>query len=185
MKKLCRFIILFLILVLAYISFKPIMKFIFPLKYKNIVIKYSEEYSGEDDVDPLFIMSIIKAESNFDKDAKSNKGALGLMQVTPSTGEWIAEKLNEEMFAEDKLFDPDTNIRYGIWYINYLSKQFDGNLNLIIAAYNAGPGSVDKWLDDSSYSQNGEDLDNIPFVETDKYVEKVNFYYNIYKFLYR
>ena len=56
---------------------------------------------------------------------------------------------------------------------------------MIIAAYNAGPGSVDKWLNDSSYSQNGEELDNIPFVETDKYVEKVNFYYNIYKFLYR
>ncbi|CDM68683.1 transglycosylase [Clostridium bornimense] len=181
MKKLCRFIILFLILVLVYISFKPVMKLIFPLKYKNIVLEYSEE----NDVDPLFIMSIIKAESNFNKDAKSNKGALGLMQVTPSTGEWIAEKLNEEIFEEDKLFDPDTNIRYGIWYINYLSNQFDGNLNLIIAAYNAGPGSVDKWLNDSSYSQNGEDLDNIPFVETDKYVEKVNFFYNIYKFLYR
>lgn len=181
MKKLCRFIILFLIVVLVYISFKPVMKIIFPLKYRDIVVKYSEE----NDVDPLFIMSIIKAESNFNKDAKSSKGAVGLMQVTPSTGEWIAEKLNEESFLEENLLNPDTNVRYGTWYINYLSDQFDGNLNLVIAAYNAGPGSVDKWLNDSSYSQNGEDLDNIPFVETDKYVEKVNFFYNIYKFLYK
>lgn len=181
MRKVSRFIILFLTVVLVYISFKPVMKIIFPLDYKDTVIKYSEE----NDVDPLFVMSIIKAESNFNKEAKSNKGAMGLMQITPSTGKWIAEKLNEEMFEEDKLFDPDTNIRYGIWYINNLSNQFDGNLNLIIAAYNAGPGSVDKWLNDSNYSQNGEDLDNIPFVETDKYVEKVNFFYNIYKFLYK
>ncbi|MBU5317242.1 lytic transglycosylase domain-containing protein [Clostridium bornimense] len=180
MKKLCRFVILILVVVLVCISFKPVMKIIFPLKYKDIVIKYSEE----NDVDPFFIMSIIKAESNFDKDARSSKGALGLMQVTPSTGEWIAEKINNSIFEEDNLFDPDINIRYGTWYINYLSNKFNGNRNVIIAAYNAGPGSVDKWLNDSNYSQNGEDLDNIPFVETDKYVAKVNFYYNIYKFLY-
>ncbi|MBU5485558.1 lytic transglycosylase domain-containing protein [Clostridium sp. MSJ-11] len=156
------------------------MKKLYPLKYSDIVYKYSREY----DIDPYLVFSVIKAESNFNPDAVSHKSAYGLMQVTSTTGEWIAEQMKIEDFTLNKLFDPEYNIPMGCWYIDNLRKEFGDNMDVVLAAYNAGRGNVQKWLNDTEHSKDGKNLHYIPFKETDKYVKKVKVNYKIYKFLY-
>lgn len=175
--------LLFIVLVAVTIFFITgygVKNFFFPYKYKEYVDKYSQEY----DVDPLLVLSVIKGESNFDPDAISIRGAKGLMQIMDSTGEWIAEEIGIENFTPEMLFDEETNIRMGCWYLKNLEGEF-GSLDLIIAAYNAGSGHVTQWLGDERYSENGDVLDYIPFAETKKYVDKVKTNYNVYKYFYR
>lgn len=155
-------------------------KFIYPIKYKESVMKYSEEYR----LDPMFVLSIIKTESKFDQDARSSKDARGLMQVTPKTGEWAAEKLGMENYDHEQLYDPEINIKIGCWYLDNLRTQFDYNMKLVAAAYNGGSGNVTKWLGDSEYSDDGKNLKKIPFEETENYVKKVFDSYEKYKAIY-
>ena len=157
-----------------------VKKFFFPYKYKEYVDKYSKEYN----VDPLLVLSVIRGESNFNPDAVSSRGAKGLMQIMDSTGEWIAKEIGIENFTPDMLFNEETNIRMGCWYLKNLEGEF-GSLDLLIAAYNAGSGHVAQWLKDERYSGNGKDLTYIPFAETKKYVDKVKTNYNVYKHFYR
>ena len=105
------------------------------------------------------------------------------MQIMPDTGKWIAEKLEVEGFSEEKLFEPETNIRFGCWYLKYLLDTFSGDRRTAAAAYNAGPGNVKKWLADERYSSGGE-LVKIPFKETERYVEKVQRAYEKYTEIY-
>lgn len=157
-----------------------IEEFLFPFKYKEIVLKYSEE----NNIDPRLVLSVIKVESNFKEDAASPKGALGLMQMTTETGSWVAEQLNISDFRVEMLLNPEINIKFGCWYLNNLNEEFN-NLDLVLAAYNGGRGNVKKWLNNEEHSIDGKRLHNIPFKETDKYVKKVKTYYNIYKRLYK
>ena len=152
----------------------------YPLVHKEIV----EEYCGLYDVDEYLVQSIIRAESFYDEKAVSPKGAMGLMQIMPETGEWIAEKLNLETFRKEDLFDCEKNIMMGVWYISYLSDRFDGDLNNVIAAYNAGPTNVSKWLSQTDLSEDGKNLTDIPFEETKKYQETVNSAYEMYLRIY-
>ena len=152
---------------------------LFPPKYSNYVVEYSKEYN----VDPMLVMAVMKAESNFNENAESKKDARGLMQITGSTGTWIAEQIGVKNFNVDMLKEPKVSIQFACWYLNNLTKEF-GNEDLVVAAYNAGRGNVQKWLNDDKYSKDGEMLDYIPFKETDKYVKKVNAYKNIYTSLY-
>ena len=180
MKKIIRLVIIVLAIYLLFLGSGYILKnVIFPLKYMNYVEKYSKEYN----LDPYFVMAVMKAESNFDEDAKSNKDARGLMQITTSTGKWIAEKQGIIDFDTNLLLEPEVNIRFGGWYLNNLHKEF-GDWDLVIAAYNAGRGRVQEWLNSAEHSDDGKNLTYIPFKETDKYVKKVNVYYNIYRSLY-
>ena len=180
MKKIIRLVIIVLAIYLLFLGSGYILKnVIFPLKYMNYVEKYSKEYN----LDPYFVMAVMKAESNFDEDAKSNKDARGLMQITTSTGKWIAEKQGIIDFDTNLLLEPEVNIRFGCWYLNNLLSEFD-DLSLALAAYNGGSGNVTKWLNDPEYSSDGENLTYIPFKETKKYVDKVSTRYNVYKFLY-
>jgi len=167
------FLILSLIVGLA-------VSIIFPIGYKDYINKYSKEY----DVDPFLVAAIIKVESNYNKDAASQKDARGLMQIGPQTGIWASEELGIEGYSPESLFEPNVNIRIGIWYINILKKEFNNDINLVLAAYNAGSGNVNKWLNDKSYSSDGIKLDEIPFEETDEYLDKVKFNYKVYSKLY-
>ncbi|MGL4848718.1 MAG: lytic transglycosylase domain-containing protein [Clostridium sp.] len=157
-----------------------IKNYVFPYAHKDIVDKYSKEY----DLDPLFVLSVMKAESGFNENAHSHKDAIGLMQITKSTGKWIWEQMGGTDFNSDVLYNEDTNIKMGCWYLDNLSKEFNGNRELVLAAYNAGRGNVNKWLKNSAYSKDGENLDVIPFKETKNYVDRINFNYEVYKFLY-
>lgn len=142
-----------------------------------------KEYSMEFGVDPYLVAAVIHCESSNRHTAVSRAGAKGLMQIMPDTGSWIAEKLGEEDFTEDKLLEPEVNIRFGCWYLKYLLDGFSGNRKNAVAAYNAGPGNVRKWLKDERYSQGGE-LYSIPFGETAQYVERVQRAYDKYAKLY-
>lgn len=148
---------------------------LYPLEYKDEIAQYSSEY----ELDPYMVCAMIKAESSFRTGAVSGDGAVGLMQVLPSTGEWVAGKLDIENFSEDMLTDPAVNIRIGCWYLHYLDGLFGGNTDHMIAAYNAGQNNVLKWIAED------ENLENIPFQETENYLNKVNAYYEIYKGLYK
>jgi len=132
------------------------------LNYEDEVQRYSNMYG----TDIYLIHSIIKAESGGRADAVSDAGAIGLMQIMPSTAEWIAEELDIENFKAEDLKNPETNIRMGTFYLKYLSGKFSGDW--IFAAYNAGEGTVRSW------QAQGITIENIPYPETARYIEKVN-----------
>ncbi|KHO62136.1 lytic transglycosylase [Thermoanaerobacter sp. YS13] len=156
------------------------LKKIYPLKYQNYVVYYAKEY----DVDPYLIFAVIKVESNFKSEAISSKNAIGLMQILPDTGRWIAKKVGIKNYDDDMLFEPKYNIQMGTWYLSYLLKTFNGNIQLAIAAYNGGSGNVDAWLKDKRFSKDGKQLHAVPYPETNRYIKKVLAVYQIYKFIY-
>lgn len=176
-KKVLIFIaIIITLLASILIESKGFKKLIYPKKYYTYVEKYSKEYG----IDENLVYSIIKAESKFDKDAISHKGAKGLMQISDITRDWAIEELN--LGNNVDIFDANTNIKIGCWYLNKLYKQF-GELDLVITAYNGGSGNVMRWLDDQKYSSDGK-LHSIPFPETANYLDKVKRYYKNYTMLY-
>lgn len=154
-----------------YILFYPktVEKVVYPLDYVDIIEKYSAEYGLE----PARVAAVIYCESSFRPAVVSSAGAVGLMQIMPSTGEWIAKKLDLESYDETLLTSPDYNIRMGCWYLNYLDERFDFDMKKSTAAYHAGGGSVDKWLDDPANSSDGVTLDSIPSKVTGDYVSNV------------
>lgn len=173
-------IILSVIIILGsacYFEGGRIKAFLYPRKYSVYVEKYSKEYN----LDENFVYSIIKAESKFNPNALSHKGAKGLMQIADITRDWAIVELDLEKDID--IYDPETNIMIGCWYLNHLYKEF-GDTDLVIAAYNGGSGNVSKWLADEKYSEDGEKLHIIPFDETDKYVKKVNRNYEQYNKIY-
>lgn len=157
-----------------------IEKAMYPIEYNEYIKKYSDEF----DLDPWLVLSVIWVESKFDTHALSSKDARGLMQITPQTGKWAFEKLKLNGYEDDLLYDPETNIRIGCWYLNNLRTEFNGDISLVIAAYNGGSGNVSKWLKDSKYSEDGETLNEIPFPETKNYVDRVFNTYDKYKEIY-
>lgn len=141
----------------------------YPVKYQKIVTKYCEMYNLE----PALIYAMINTESRFDRRAVSNVGACGLMQIMPTTSEEIAEKLGEDDFD---IFDVETNIQFGCYYIRYLIDRYN-DIVLGLSAYNAGPSNVDNWIK-SGFSGKKED---IPVKQTRNYVKKVLRSRKIYK----
>lgn len=136
--------------------------------------KYYEEvnYASEKfDVPKEIIYAVIKAESNFNKDALSHAGAMGLMQMLPDTYLWLAGKAGELSARAEDLWSPKINIYYGTAYLKYLYERF-GTWSVAVAAYNAGPTRVSSWLSDNKYSDDGKTLRYIPFAETSRYVRK-------------
>ncbi|GFN34468.1 lytic transglycosylase domain-containing protein [Tepidimicrobium xylanilyticum] len=176
-----RMINIILVSVLIYVALSTYLKVFYPLAYVDLIHKYSKEYN----IDPYLIAAIINVESRYDRNAISSKEARGLMQISPITGNWAAEELSIEGFDLEKLFEPEINIRIGSWYLKVLEEEFDGNLQLILAAYNGGSGNVSKWLENEEYSKNGIVLNKIPFKETEEYIEKVEKNINIYRVLYK
>ncbi len=181
-------VVIVIILVFSAILFllNGIGKNIFPLEYRDLVLRYAQE----NELDPLLVFSVIKAESNFNPNATSHKNARGLMQIIDNTGIWAAEKIGIEGFRVESLYDPEVNIKIGCWYLKNLRNeiyQYNGEMNndLILAAYNGGIGNVQKWLQNRQYSSSGKALDKIPFKETENYVKRVNNYWKIYENLYR
>jgi soluble lytic murein transglycosylase len=124
-------------------------------------------------IDPFFVAAVIREESAFNPQAISRTGALGLMQVMPYTGEWIASKINQDGYESEHLFHSEMNIRFGTWYLAHLAQKFGGNLYQTAAAYNAGPEAVSKWLQQGSSQQDDEFVESIPFRETRFFVKRV------------
>lgn len=175
--------VLLILVVLAAVNVERIGKHYYPFPYREMIYHYSQEYR----IDPYLLAAIIRIESNFQAEAVSPKGALGLMQIMPNTGRWIAEQMEENpaSFEPQALLDPETNIRMGCWYLANLYDNFGGDPILVLAAYNGGRGNVSSWLDEARWSGEARTLDQIPFPETRQYVRKVLATYRIYHFLYR
>ena len=148
-------------------------KFLYPFPYRTTI----ENYSARWKVDKFLAIAVMKVESNFSEVAHSQSGAVGLMQIMPETAAWIAYQLGEkpEEIANDikNLRDPETNIRYGTWYLAELEYEFKGNDVLALAAYNAGRGNVREWMAENNWSENFSDADKIPYAETRDYVKRV------------
>ncbi len=149
---------------------------LYPKKYENIVISNSYRYN----LDPAIVYSVIKIESGFNKDAQSEKGAKGLMQITDGTAKYIAKLLG---VSEYNLFDAKINIEFGCFYLRYLLNKFN-NLETAIIAYNAGEGVVSLWLSKKEYSNNQTTLKTIPYKETREYIKKFNKTFTKYHKLY-
>lgn len=180
-KRMKKIVSLILVLILAFVASIMYLKLVYPLAYEDLIQKYSREYG----IDPYLIAAIINVESRYDKNALSSKEARGLMQISPITGEWAAKELSIADFDLEKLYDPDINIRIGSWYLKVLEEEFNGSLQLILAAYNGGSGNVSNWLKNEEYSQDGLVLTKIPFKETEEYIKKVEKNIKIYNILYK
>lgn len=152
--------------------------YIYPLKYREDITHGSITFG----IAPEIIASIINAESKFNPNAVSNVGAIGLMQVMPTTAQEMANKLNIA-YSDELLFDPHYNIYIGTAYIKTLLDRF-GNLDTAICAYNAGPNRVRIWLQDTKYSANGVQLSSTPYPATNFYLDKVKKNISIYSKLF-
>ena len=178
-KILLTLIAIIFVLLVILLNFKNIQKLIYRQDYSEYVEKYAKEYN----VDPLLIYSIIKAESNFDDEAVSGKGATGLMQLMDNTAKEIATNESLEYVSNESLFDPETNIKLGVKYFADLIAIFK-NEAVALAAYNAGMGTVQGWIDKGTIKADGSDIENIPYNETNMYVRKILNDYGIYCSLY-
>ncbi len=142
----------------------------YPQKYSEQVSRYSSEFGVEE----ALVYSVIRTESGFRPEVESHAGAVGLMQLMPSTFDWLQEKLDGSVvYTSEQLKDPDTNIKYGTYFLSMLMDRYGGDIKTVAAAYNAGTTTVDGWLSDTTYSTNGTTLSYIPYEETEHYADKV------------
>ena len=152
---------------------------IYPMLYSDLIREYANEFGLE----PAYVAAVILAESSYDPNATSNVNAQGLMQIMPETGAWIAGKFGES-YVDGCLFDPETNIRYGCWYLGFLMDRYGGDKMCSSAAYHSGQGTVDNWLKDPAYSTDGKTLNVIGGTNADTYVKRVLENYEKYDELY-
>lgn len=135
--------------------------------------------ANREGVDPAWAYGVMRQESRFRPDARSPSGALGLMQVMPSTGKWVAQKRNERRFHPRQLLEPETNLRFGITYLRIMTEQLDGHPVLATGAYNAGPGRIGRLRQrlDLSFDAALFDalcyIELLPIAETRDYIRKV------------
>lgn len=139
---------------------------LFPFPYQEVILQWSRKRK----LNPLLVTSLIRQESRFEKEIRSSAGAVGLMQVLPSTGEWVAGKINLQDYS---LTDPKDNVTLGTWFFKFTHQEYNNNSLLAIASYNAGPGNVSKWLEKYGWDDPDVFVENIPFPETKGYVESV------------
>lgn len=147
------------------------LHFKYPLRYQEQVIKYSDEFG----IDPSLVSAVIYEESRFNPYSNSHRGAVGLMQLMPDTAEYISKKLKDKNFSSDAIADIDQNIRYGAYYLRYLSDKYQ-DLDKTLASYNAGEGNVDRWIKEGDYQ--------IKFEETKNFVDRVKKSKSVYENLY-
>jgi soluble lytic murein transglycosylase len=178
-----RWLLLLLIIavgIVVTVNLTAIERWIYPVKYKQNI----DYYAAKNELNPLLVAAIIRAESNYKPHLISPKGAVGLMQLMPDTATWAAEKMGIMPPTSAQLHEEQQNIEIGTWYLKTLRNQFDGNEAAMIAAYNAGPTNVRKWLNDNVWEGRFESADKIPFGETKKYVGRVQHFFNKYEKLY-
>ena len=175
-------IVLFIITILFILFKDKLLKILYPKTYSEIISVYAEEY----DVEENLIYAVIKAESNFNSEAVSNRDAIGLMQIVKETAIDVAKKNNIDIDTEnieEEILDIDNNVNIGTKYLSTLLTQY-GNIEVALAAYNAGIGTVNNWIDKQIIQADGSDIENIPYKETNNYVRKILRDYSVYNELY-
>ena len=186
MKNIKIFIIIIAILIIVVflgIFKNKILKIIYPKTYKEIVSVYSGKYNVEENL----VFALIKAESNFNSEAVSHRDAIGVMQIMEETAKDVANKNSIKIENENikqELLKIDNNINIGTKYLSTLLEKYK-NKEIAVAAYNAGIGTVDGWIQKGIIKSDGSDIENIPYKETNNYVRKILRNYKLYKELYK
>lgn len=171
-----------MILLISIIAISNIPKKIQSLIYIKEYEEYVEKYSKQYNVDENLVYAVIKAESNFNSNAKSSKDAIGLMQLIESTAQEICKKTDLQLSNEElkeKLLEPEVNINIGTKYLSILIEKYK-SIEVAVTAYNAGIGTVDNWIEKGIIKADGSDIENIPYKETNNYVRKILRDYKIY-----
>lgn len=148
--------------------------------YPYRFVEYVQQQSPEVETDPFLVAAVAREESAFDSKAVSRVGALGLMQIMPYTGEWVAKEVGLEDFHPDLLLDEATNLHLGAWYLGHLIDQFNGNVVLAVASYNAGPDAVGRWAE-KGVGNLDEFIESIPYHETRYFTKRVMRSYHEYR----
>ena len=156
------------------------LKLAYPMPYRRAIERWAAEFG----LDSGFVAAMAYEESRFDPKAVSPAGAIGLMQIMPSTGKSMARRLGIRRFSSSNLFNPELNIRLGCYYISQLMKTFKGQLELVAAAYNGGPGRVNGWIKRFGDEEIDEFVEDIPYPETRRHVKKTIATYEIYRTIY-
>ena len=139
---------------------------LYPFPFSDTILKWSQNRN----LNPLLVTSLIRQESRFEPKIESSAGALGLMQVMPATGESVAQQLDLPSYS---LTNPEDSINIGTFYLDYTHKKYDNNSMLAVASYNAGPHKVAQWVDRYGVLDADEFVEQIPYRETQGYVESV------------
>ena len=157
------------------------MRFVYMWPYQNEIVTYA----NKNNIDPFLVAAVIKNESGFKPGAVSPVGAIGMMQIMPETGEWIARQMGLSSYRVQQLYDPKTNIRMGCLYLSELKYEFRGNMVLQMLAYNAGRGNTHLWMSANGWDYEFGKIADIPYEESRGYVSSVlhdrDEYYRLYK----
>ncbi|MBQ2887774.1 MAG: lytic transglycosylase domain-containing protein [Firmicutes bacterium] len=173
-------VILLLVAVLAGVfCWQRLPYYIYPTKYFPLISAEAEQAA----IDPYLVCAVAKVESNMQTDALSSAGAVGLMQIMPETGAWLAERGGYD-FVEEQLYQPQYNLRLGCDYLRYLLEYWQWDIYKAVASYNAGQSKVAAWLADGVWDGTAANLADIPFAETRDYVQRVIKAYREYTELY-
>ncbi len=154
-----------------------------PFRYRELI----EQEAVKNNLNPAFVAAIVLNESSFDPYAESYKGARGLMQLMEDTAQWVYESIGMGAdYSFDQMYEAETNVVYGCWYLSYLSEKFGGDPVLVAAAFHSGQTNVLNWLNDSTVSADQQTikLENLPDGNTKTYVERVLNAYAVYRRLY-
>lgn len=165
----------------AYQSPIYLQRLVYPFPYQDIIEQQAKRYG----VDPLLLVSLIRQESTFNTQARSSVNAIGLTQFMPTTAYQVAATLGMTNFTLNDLYVPKTSIEMGAAYLSAQIKQFGGNPFLALAAYNGGGGNVMNWLSDNPRHDLDLFIQEVPFPETQQYVENIYRFYQEYQTLYR
>ncbi len=182
-KKIILFLFIVILFVIVFLLKDNLLRIMYPKTYQEIVSIYKEKYNVEENL----VFALIKAESNFNKKAVSNRKAIGLMQLMEETAKDVISKNNinvDTSNMQEQLYDVNKNIEIGTCYLSTLLQRYQ-NKEVALAAYNAGIGTVDGWIDKGIIKSDGTDIENIPYKETNNYVRKILRDYKIYEDLYK
>ncbi|PZU95277.1 MAG: lytic transglycosylase [Pseudanabaena sp.] len=142
------------------------LRSLYPFHYWDLISQWSRERK----LSPALVIGLMRQESRFEPKIRSSVGAVGLMQIMPETGAWIASQKGIKKYNLDS---PTDNISFGTWYLNYTHSTYGDNSMLAIASYNAGPGAVGRWVQERKITDSDEFVNSIPYEETRDYVSKV------------
>ncbi|MCM3270191.1 lytic transglycosylase domain-containing protein [Paenibacillus elgii] len=179
-KKRVFALLLLTFVIFLFLSSTYVGRMLYPIRYEQEIRQNAAKY----DLDPFLVAAVIRVESNYLTETESKKGAYGMMQLMPDTANWIIDKARFSEEFRNRLNDPAVSIELGSWYLNWLSKQFNGNRIAVLAGYNAGHGKVSRWLQENEWDGTLQNADRIPYGETRHYIQRVMYYYNKYVKLY-
>jgi soluble lytic murein transglycosylase len=158
-----------------------LLRIIYPFPFRDVILAETEERG----VDPFLTAALIRQESMFNPEALSRVGAVGLMQVMPTTGQALARQLGIRRFERDMLTHAELNVHLGIRYLADQLSSFQGRLPVVLAAYNAGPQRIDRWQEFPEFGDDELFAERIPFAETRDYVKIVQNNARLYESLYK